>query len=461
MKSVADSGVNTSVCHHFAVIPAELTALNQWVCWHYETRKGKQTKPPIQAKSNGKLLYAESNNPATWSDFETAIAAAVRLNLEGVGLNLWESDGLTGLDLDHVFDPATGELDPLAVEVMERFAGTYAEISPSGTGLRVWCYGKPGRSGKCTGKVKWLEVYSHPSNRYLTVTGNQWPGSADHVTEQQDALDWLHTRFMAKTDSTGTESGSTQGNDKPRSPSVDSALDLDDTALLDKARNAKNGALFGALWRGDLSGHGGDHSAADLALLNALAFWTGSDAARMDRLFRQSGLMRDKWDVVHDPATGRTYGQMSIAKAIAGCRETYSGKRPDGGQQQTRQEKAARPAGAESAGLKILGGFNSDGLICIATDEKSATSIFEHSHIAVAVAGSAQRLWQAAQDMRCANPRLKILVCGDADSADKARMAAFSLIGGSYWCAPNFLQPGRQELQDAAIALMKSPPAAG
>ena len=77
------------------------------------------------------------------------------------------------------------------------------------------------------------------------------------------------------------------------------------------------------------------------------------------------------------------------------------------------------------------------------------------------VAGSAQRLWQAAQDMRRDYPRLKILVCGDADSADKARMAAFSLIGGSYWCVPNFLQPGRQELQDAAIALMKSPPAAG
>ena len=104
MKSVADSGVTTSVCHPFAVIPAELTALNQWVCWHYETRKGKQTKPPIQAKSNGKLLYAESNNPATWSDFATAVAAADRLNLAGIGLNVWADDNLTGLDLDHVFD---------------------------------------------------------------------------------------------------------------------------------------------------------------------------------------------------------------------------------------------------------------------------------------------------------------------------------------------------------------------
>ncbi|MDQ5911060.1 MAG: putative primase/helicase [Pseudomonadota bacterium] len=354
MKSVANSGVNTSVCHPFQNIPAELRALPQWVCWHYEERKGKQSKPPIQAKSNGKLLKAQTDNPATWADFETAVAAAVRLNLEGVGLNLWESDGLTGLDLDHVFDPATGELDPLAIEVLARFAGTYAEISPSGTGIRIWCYGKPGRSGKIGGKVKWLEVYSHPSHRYLTVTGNQWPGSADAVTEQQDALDWLHGRFMSKgkDDSTGQGEGAAKARSNAP-PSVETSLSLDDTALIDKARQAANGAVFEALWRGDLSGHGGDHSSADLALLNVLAFWTGNDAARMDRLFRQSGLMRDKWDVVHDPATGRTYGGMSIDKAIAGCRETYSGKRPDGGQQQTRQEKAARPAGDDAPGTGL------------------------------------------------------------------------------------------------------------
>jgi putative DNA primase/helicase len=316
------------------------------VCWHYEERKGKPTKPPIQAKSNGELLKAQTDNPATWADFETAVAAAVRLNLEGVGLNVWKDDKLTGLDLDHVFDPATGELDPLAREALDRFAGTYAEISPSGTGIRIWCYGKPQRSGKCAGRVKWLEVYSHPSHRYLTVTGNQWPGSAGAVTEQQDALDWLHGRFMdkGKDDSTGLEEGVSQGKGGPRSPSVDPSLSLDDTALLNKARQAANGAVFEALWSGDLSGHGGDHSAADLALLNALAFWTGNDAGRMDRLFRQSGLMRDKWDVVHDPAGNRTYGAMSIDKAIAGCREGYSGKRPDGGgPEKARAESGPNP----------------------------------------------------------------------------------------------------------------------
>ena len=81
-------------------IPAELRALAQWVGWYYEERNGQRTKPPIDAKSNGKLLYARTNDPTTWSAFDTAVAAAVRLALEGVGLCLSAFDGLTGLDLD-------------------------------------------------------------------------------------------------------------------------------------------------------------------------------------------------------------------------------------------------------------------------------------------------------------------------------------------------------------------------
>ena len=296
-------------------IPSELRTLNQWVCWHYEDRNGKATKPPIDAKSNGKLIHAKSNDPSTWADFDTAVATTTRLKLQGVGLNLSADAGLTGLDLDHVLDPVTLDVDPLATEVLERFANTYVEVSPSGTGFRIWCYGKPQRSGKCDGSRKWLEVYSHPSNRYLTVTGNRY-GTATTVTEQQAALDWLHERFMQKPVSTEQESIAPA--------SVVIALD-DDQALLNKASRSKSGSLFNALWVGDLSAHNGDHSAADLALLNLLAFWTGKDAPRMDRLFRQSGLMRPKWNEMHGATT---YGDASISKAIAQGGAVYTGLQP-------------------------------------------------------------------------------------------------------------------------------------
>jgi putative DNA primase/helicase len=80
----------------------------------------------------------------------------------------------------------------------------------------------------------------------------------------------------------------------------------------------KNGAEFTRLWYGDV---GTDWSSADLALCNFLAFWTGKDPSRMDSLFRQSGLMRDKWD--RKARTGEIYGEGTIQIAIEGCNGTY------------------------------------------------------------------------------------------------------------------------------------------
>ena len=298
--------------------PAELIALPQWVCWRYEERNGKTTKAPINAKSNGRLIHAKSNDPATWASHAEAMAACERHpELAGVGFCFAPDDGLTGIDLDHVIDPETGELKPEAAEILERFHGTYAEVSPSGTGLRLFAFGKPGRSGKNTGMEKWLEVYSHPSSRYLTVTGDHWTDSATAVTEQQAALDWLHARFMTASTGGGRQV-SKQPVDAKSRPSVELKSD---ERLLKKARSAKNGGDFERLWAGDTSGHGGDESAADLALCNMLAFWTQGNPDTIDRLFRQSGLMRDKWDSKRGESG--TYGQITTDKAIARCKAFY------------------------------------------------------------------------------------------------------------------------------------------
>ena len=66
----------------------------------------------------------------------------------------------------------------------------------------------------------------------------------------------------------------------------------------------------------------GDHSASDLALCNHLAFWTGNSATRIDAMFRESGLMRDKWDVIHFRDTNETYGERTIATAISSTSTT-------------------------------------------------------------------------------------------------------------------------------------------
>lgn len=98
-------------------------------------------------------------------------------------------------------------------------------------------------------------------------------------------------------------------------PSVPNSLA--DQELLALARKASNGAKFDRLWAGNLTDYGGDHSSADLGLCALLSFWTGRDQARMDALFRQSGLMRDKWE-------RQQYREDTLAKAIATTGECYT-----------------------------------------------------------------------------------------------------------------------------------------
>lgn len=94
----------------------------------------------------------------------------------------------------------------------------------------------------------------------------------------------------------------------------------DDLTLLDRMLHAKNGAKIQALWNGDWHAHPSP-SEADLALASHLAFYCGRDPSRVDRLFRQSGLMREKWNTRRGDTT---YGDETVAQACAQCRETYT-----------------------------------------------------------------------------------------------------------------------------------------
>ena len=158
-----------------------------------------------------------------------------------------------------------------------------------------------------------------------------------------------------------------------------------------------------------------------------------------------------------DPVEGPAYG-VSTARFYA--------NRPDGrpvinsmahGGVRYFLSDIAEPAAPRIlAGMRILGTFTGHELLAIAEDEPSASAISTAASMPVVVAD--RGLWRAAHDIRAAYPRTKILVCGAVNTADKARAAAFSLVGGSYWCIPDFLRPGADELRAAAGALMKSAP---
>ena len=90
---------------------------------------------------------------------------------------------------------------------------------------------------------------------------------------------------------------------------------LEDASVFERATRAANGEKFRRLWAGDWEAAGyPSQSEADLALVGLLAYWTGGNAVQMDRLFRQSGLMRAKWDEPHF-SDGRTYGQATLQRS--------------------------------------------------------------------------------------------------------------------------------------------------
>ncbi len=289
-------------------IPAELKALRQWVVWRYENREGKWTKPPLNPRASGR--YAKATDPATWGTYQHALRSANSTDerTDGIGFVLTTADPYTGIDIDHCADADTGELTPEAQEIVRALA-SYTEYSPSGTGVHIFIRGalRPGMSNRKDG----IEIYT--TGRFLTITGHRVPDTGATIEERQDALAALHARLFPAPPMVSHGEASEAEQPRLASPLPPA---IDDVALIERARGAANGAKFTRIWGGDSSDYGGDESSGDLALCGMLAFWTGGDAARIERLFRQSGRMREKWN-------RPDYRDRTIAAALAGKTEFY------------------------------------------------------------------------------------------------------------------------------------------
>ena len=282
------------------VAPSELARRPQWVVWKLTARDGepKPTKVPY-APRTGRL--ASTTDPSTWASFEEAAAFCSSHDwASGVGYVLSADDPYVGIDLDACRDPRTGHLEAWARAVVKRL-NSYTEISPSGTGLRIFVRGELPPHGRRKGHI---EIYSQA--RFLTITGDRYLVAPDTIfARPQELLEWHHEIF-------GDPPERRENGHALRSP-----VQLADADLLLKARSSDNGVAFWALWNGDYSAYG-SQSEADLALVNYLAFWCGPDPARIDQLFRSSGLFRDKWD-------RQDYRDRTIDKVLDGKTEFYSG----------------------------------------------------------------------------------------------------------------------------------------
>lgn len=300
--------------HDFSQVPVELRELSQWICWRFAERDGKETKLPVSPETG---LRVDVTDAAKWVSFERAVdRAGVRNDIDGIGFAFRDGGGLVGIDLDDCL--TDGQLSEFARGVVQRFHGTYAEVSPSGRGLKLWVRGEvpvaPDETGRKIPK-RGLEVYCR--GRYFTVTGRRWvdESSGRHADSEpavvnfgEAVAEWFREMFPEKSAAVAVETRKVQPAFLPH----------DVNEIVQRASQAKNGEKFRQLFDGDLSGYSDDHSSADQALCNLLAFWCGRDAGLMDQVFRASGLMRKKWERAD-------YRESTIAKAIESCRETFQG----------------------------------------------------------------------------------------------------------------------------------------
>ena len=283
-------------------VPAELAELRQWVAWDWRWLPARRawTKPPLSPCTGA---AASHSDPATWGTFGQAVTLARRRRLAGVGVVLTRELGLVGVDLDGCVDPRYGEIAPWAREVVRRL-DTFTQRSPSGTGLRAFCRATlpawaltTAEDGRRAGPV---EVYQ--GRRYLTLTTVRVPGTPGRIAPCQAALEAWLTELLPH----------------PPAPFPEDGVALDDARLLTRMFASARGTAIRRLWQGVTGHHGGDDSAADLALCNHLAFWTDRDAVRIDRLFRLSGLYRAKWD-------REDYRRRTIERALATVSQGYRG----------------------------------------------------------------------------------------------------------------------------------------
>ncbi len=290
-------------------VPEALRRQLAWVAWRSIRDGARRAKLPCDPRTGHAASCAD---PATWATFGDAVAAYRRGGYDGIGLQL--TPPIVGVDLDGCRHPDTGVIAPSALAVVRELQ-TYTEISPSECGLHVLALGRLPAGWRRRGDLG-VEVYD--SARFFAVTGHHLPGTPRTVQDRADVLAAWHARHRPRPPDAAIGS---VGRQTPHL--AHASLALTDTQLLHRAMGASNGAKFARLWRGDWSDGYPSQSEADLALCTRLAFWTGRDAHRIDRLFRVSRLYRLKWDVVHG-VDGRTYGERTVARAVASVTSVWS-----------------------------------------------------------------------------------------------------------------------------------------
>ena len=264
------------------------------------------------------MSYAEAQRHATWDESKPSAPFGVGFVLNGDGWWFYDLDNCLGKD---------GKWKPWAEAAFLSFNGALGEISTSGNGLHI--LGRCDPKQLADRKRKWGKSQGQEQELYIDrrfvalSTDGLKPIGGEYI--EKDWTDQL-LRVVPQRDHMGELP---EGIDPTYTgPEDDDQL----IAMMLRSKSAANtfggGVSLKDLWEADkealaqkypaFDGAGGfDHSVADLVLMRRLAFWTGKDMPRMDRLFRKSALMRDKYEKRED------YRRNTIENAVRLCGKVY------------------------------------------------------------------------------------------------------------------------------------------
>ncbi len=255
-------------------------------------------------------------------DLETAVLLAEHYNC-GIGFSFTKDDPLFFIDIDKAY--VDGQWSALAQQLCQQFSGALIEVSQSGTGIHIIGTGVFPEPHRNKNKEYGLEFYTQ--ERFVALTGFSIQGDArtDHTLTLQHFVPQYFERKHGEVSDDWREGPVPEWNGI-----------TDDDLLISRMIQSKSaGAVFGNrasvydLWTANVDvlsqaypdGFGArafDWSSADAALCQHLAFWTGKDSARIDRLFRRSALHREKWESRED------YRKSTVGHAVSLCQQVYT-----------------------------------------------------------------------------------------------------------------------------------------
>ena len=299
--------------------------LKQWIVWKSVSTPGKvkSAKVPYDPVTNKNI---DAQDPNNWMTFNQA-----KSHSPNVGFVLTKNEMYFCVDLDNSF--VDGEWTQHAKNVCTYFPGIYTEISYSGKGLHL--FGKttsiPPHRNRIDTPGAEIELYFN--NRFIAYTETGAVGDCNLDFTDQLAQ-FISVALSPDTSDSAVSDGLYGGFLKADSEWLGPSDDDELISRMLKSKQSPVGKLngkasFKALWNANESvlskAHPSgtdiyDRSSADAALFAHLAFWTGRDGPRMDRIARKSGLMRPKWDSHKDYLTAKGY---TISKACARAKDVY------------------------------------------------------------------------------------------------------------------------------------------